>query len=113
MPILKYFGYTGSGLLALLFGLNWLMPETPIAVVRTEVSRSSIRISSIERLPDRIVFDTSTPQPPRAAHGAQTSAFVFAQVTPGPLATFEPKRQTNPSLKLTFSYSTDHFQPMI
>ena len=63
MLVLKYFAYAGSGLLALLFGLNWLVPETPITAVRTEVNRSSIRISSIERLPDRIVFDTSAPQP--------------------------------------------------
>lgn len=113
MPILKYFGYAGSGLFALLFGLNWLMPDTPMAVVRTEVNRSPIRISSIEQLPDRIVFDTSAPRPFRAAQEAQTSAFVFAQITPGPLATFEPKRQTSRSRKLTFSYSTDRFQPVI
>jgi|SRR3954454_23595799 hypothetical protein len=113
MLVLKYFAYAGSGLLALLFGLNWLVPETPITAVRTEVNRSSIRISSIERLPDRIVFDTSAPQPRRAVQAAQSSAFVFAQISPGPLARFEPKRQNNLSPKLTFSYSTDRFRPVI
>ena len=113
MLILKYFGYAGSGLLALLFGLSWLVPEKPIVAVRTEVNRSSIRISSIERLPDRIVFDTSAPQPRRAVQAAQKSAFVFFQITPGPLARFELKRHNNLSPKLSFNYSTDRFQPMI
>jgi hypothetical protein len=110
MPLKLYFGYVGGGLLALLFGLNWLMAEQPIKAVRAEISKSSIRISSIERLPERVIFDTSAPQPaPAMVQAIQRSAFVFAQITPGPLARFEPKRLP----KMTFNYSTDRFQPVI
>jgi hypothetical protein len=110
MPLKLYFGYVGSGLLTLLFGLNWLMADPPIKAGRAEASKSSIRISSIERLPERIIFDTRTPQPaPGVVRAIQRSAFVFAQITPGPLARFEPKRPR----KMTLNYSTDRFQPVI
>lgn len=110
MPLKLYFGYVGSGLLALLFGLSWLIAEPPNKAARAEISKTSIRISSIERLPERIIFDTRTPQPaPEVVRAIQQSAFVFAQITPGPLARFEPKRLP----KMTLNYSTDRFQPVI
>src|ERR1700712_3626149 len=110
MPLKLYFGYVGSGLLALLFGLSWLIAEPPNKAARAEISRTSIKISSIERLPERIIFDTRAPQPaPEAVRAIQRSAFVFAQITPGPLARFEPKRLP----KMTLNYSTDRFQPVI
>jgi hypothetical protein len=62
MPLKQYFGFVGSGLLALIFGLNWCITETPTERIRSGASKSLIRVSSIERLPERVVFDTSVPQ---------------------------------------------------
>jgi hypothetical protein len=127
MPILKYFGFVSSGLLALLFGLNWLMPERQFEPARAEAgSKFAIRISSIEKLPERVVFDTSVPSPlPRVDKATvavlknrqqpmSQSAFVFAQITPGPLPTFEAKRRSRQVVpKISFNYPTNHFQPLI
>ena len=89
MPLLKYFGFVGSVLLMLLLGANWYFPEPITELVHNGIDKSAIRISSIEKLPERIVIDTSLPtivpapsvidtavQPPQAA---------FAQIAPGPL----------------------------
>ncbi len=115
MPFIRYFGFVGSGLVALLFGLNWLVPEPRLEPARADVTRPAIRISSIEKLPERIVFDTSAPPAlPRIVKTTQQSAFVFAQITPGTLATFEPKRRSSQAApKISFNYSTDRFQPVI
>lgn len=84
MPLLQYFGYVGPALLMLLMGVNWLLPVPVVEPTHTAVARPVIRISSIETLPERVVFDTSLPQiailptPPQ-------SAFSFVQITPGPL----------------------------
>jgi hypothetical protein len=61
MPLLKYFGSVGTALLLLLFGLNWLVPQSAEGPVRSGVDRTVIRISSIERLPEPVVIDTSLP----------------------------------------------------
>ena len=61
MPLLKYFSSVGAALLLLLYGLNWLLPLSAEGPVRSGVDRTVIRISSIERLPEPVVIDTSLP----------------------------------------------------
>jgi hypothetical protein len=84
MPLLQYFGYVGPALLILLMGVNWLLPVPVVEPTHSAIARPAIRISSIETLPERVVFDTSLPQiailpaPPQ-------SAFSFVQITPGPV----------------------------
>jgi hypothetical protein len=110
----------------MLFALNWLMPEQQFLAVRAEPSKFAIRISSIEKLPERVVFDTSVPSPLTRVDKATVavlknrqqpmsqSAFVFAQITPGPLPRFEPKRRSlQAARKISLNYSTNHFQPLI
>jgi hypothetical protein len=94
MPLLRFLGVVGPALLMLLLAVNWLMPEAIAERTHKEIQRPAIRISSIEKLPERVVFDTSLPQsaiPPTAIPTAielPQSAFAFVQITPGPLPTF-------------------------
>ena len=105
MPLLRYFGFVGTALLTLLLVSHWLLPESTAEPVRRNIDKTFIRISSIEKLPEKVVFDTSLPyvaQPPSVApprtvaaaaaplvHAAPVrSAFAFVQITPGPLPGF-------------------------
>jgi hypothetical protein len=93
MPLLRYFCVVGPALLMLLLAVNWILPEA-IEQVHASTARPNIRISSIEKLPERVVFDTSLPQvAPRprvmpAGTELPQSAFTFVQITPGPLPKF-------------------------
>ena len=111
MPLLRYFGFVGTALLTLLWVSHWLLPGSTAEPVRNDIDRTFIRISSIEKLPEKVVFDTSVPYvapppsvaPPAtvaaaAAHAAPIhaprvqSAFAFVQLTPGPLPGFTKAR---------------------
>jgi hypothetical protein len=61
MPLLRYFGFVGSALLLLLFGLNWYLPQPVAEPVGAATDRPVIRISSIATLPEPVVIDTSLP----------------------------------------------------
>ncbi len=61
MPLGRYFTFTGSILLALLFLADWYMPKTSIEAGRTDVDRAIIRIHSQHKWPEAVVFDTSQP----------------------------------------------------
>jgi hypothetical protein len=74
MPLLRYFGFVGSALLLLLLGLNWYLPQPAAEPVGAVTDRPVIRISSIEKLPEPVVFDTSLPTivpPPTALEFAE------------------------------------------
>ena len=60
MPLLKYFGFVGSALLLLLLALNWLLPEVKTESVNAAAEKPVIRISSIEKLPEKIDIDTNS-----------------------------------------------------
>jgi hypothetical protein len=61
MPLMRYFGFVGSALLLLLFGLDWYLPQPVVEPVRAVTDKPVIRITSIEKLPERVVIDTSLP----------------------------------------------------
>jgi hypothetical protein len=74
MPLMRYFGFVGSALLLLLFGLDWYLPQPVVEPVRAVTDKPVIRISSIEKLPERVVIDTSLPTivpPPTALEFAE------------------------------------------
>ena len=78
MPLLKYFGWVGSFLVAALFAANWCF-SAPIA--RSQPSdvplnqRINIRIHSDHKWPERVVFDTTRAKlAPAEAAQAETSA---------------------------------------
>jgi hypothetical protein len=94
MPLLKYFGFVGSALLLLLLALNWLLPEVKTESVNADAEKPVIRISSIEKLPEKVDIDTnlSTIAPSLAMIAIDPpvlqSPFVFVQMTPGSLPSF-------------------------
>src|SRR4051794_31254470 len=59
MPLLRYFGFAGSALVLLLFGLSWFVPEPVAEPIRNGIDRPVIRISSVEKLPERADIDVS------------------------------------------------------
>jgi hypothetical protein len=63
MPLARYFLYVGGALLALLLVLNASLPPSPEAATATatEFTRPVVRIHSTQKLPERIVIDTSIP----------------------------------------------------
>ncbi|WP_338827359.1 hypothetical protein [Bradyrhizobium sp. 27S5] len=65
MPVARYFLYMGGVLLALLFVVNLVVPQE--AVVTSQglsspgVDKTMVRIKSTQKLPERVVYDTSVP----------------------------------------------------
>jgi hypothetical protein len=64
MPLTRYFLFVGGVLLALLFVVGAVLPQLPVADTDradAEVDKSTIRIHSDRKWPERVVFDTSLP----------------------------------------------------
>jgi hypothetical protein len=79
MPLLRYFLFVGGSLLALLFIANAAYPTVPLPETLTSGSDlPPIRIRSEQKLPERVVFDTSVAMPGQAA----AKPVVIAQVKP-------------------------------
>jgi hypothetical protein len=74
MPLLQYFAWVGSCLLAALFAASWCIP-TPIAPApQSDVplhEKINIRIHTDHKWPERVVFDTTGSAP--RAEVAQTA----------------------------------------
>jgi hypothetical protein len=100
MPLMKYVFLGGSALVLLLLAMNWLLPDPTAEAVYSSTKRPVIRISSIQTLPERVVFDTSTSAPPpsvmRVAAQPRQSALTFEQITPGLLPTLSIVTQVTP-----------------
>ena len=102
MPLMKYFVFVGSALVIFLLTMNWFLPEPTPEPVYSSIEMPVIRISSIETLPERVVFDTSMPnmaRPPSVMRGAVQalqSAFTFEKITPGSLPAFSTLAQVTP-----------------
>jgi hypothetical protein len=64
MPLLKYFGWVGSFLVAALFATNWCCSAPIVRAPRSDVPfdpKINIRIHSDQKWPERVVFDTTRP----------------------------------------------------
>jgi hypothetical protein len=61
MPIGRYIAWVGASLLALLFLVDWYLPNSLPEPATDEINRPFIRIASIQHPPERIVIDTSQP----------------------------------------------------
>jgi hypothetical protein len=110
MPLMKYVFFGGSALVLLLLAMNWLLPDPTAEAVYSSTKRPVIRISSIQTLPERVVFDTSMSAPPpsvmRVAAQPRQSAFTFEQITPGLLPTFSIVTQVTPKKKIAAKRET-------
>ncbi len=101
MPVARYFLYVGGVLLALLFLVDAFMPQEFAVASHSApgIDKSTVRIHSVQKLPERVVYDTSLPTivplaartvvaaaaPPAPAADASAQARVrntFAQFVP-------------------------------
>jgi hypothetical protein len=95
MPLLKYFGWVGSFLVAALFAANWCS-SVPIARSRPSdvplTRRINIRIHTDQKWPERVVFDTTrsmpTPDAKREAESDLGSSATLARAERQPFDAF-------------------------
>ena len=80
MPIIRYFVFVGSVLVALLFAIDRYLPTPPETGQASDPDKTIIRIRSARSLPEKIVFDTRP----------QTAAPALANVDPVPDAVERP-----------------------
>jgi hypothetical protein len=97
MPVARYFLFVGAVLLALLFAVDALVPQGAVVASNSlsspGIDKSTVRIHSTQKLPERVVYDTNLPtivpaQVNAVASAAPTSAEArvrdtFAQFVPG------------------------------
>ena len=109
MPVVRYFLFVGGVLLALLLAVDAFSPQQVAVASNTApgVDKTVVRIRSDQKLPERVVYDTSLPTivPPTAtvqvaAAPAATEATAqarvrdtFAQFVPAEPKKIEPQVQ--------------------
>ena len=113
MPVARYFLFVGGMLLALLFALDAFAPQQTVLAgnAAPSINKTVVRIRSDQKLPERVVYDTSLPTivppaaateiaaapgPPAADVGAQAQVRdTFAQFVPAEAKKLEkqPKSQ--------------------
>ena len=90
MPVARYFLFAGGVLLALLLAIDALVPQQ--AIVASEaapsVNKTIVRIRSDQKLPERVVYDTSLPTivPPPTMTAQAVAPPVRAVAPTSPLA---------------------------
>jgi hypothetical protein len=71
MLVTRYFVFVGGALLALLYAVDALVPQDAATASHSApgIDKSTVRIQSAQKLPERVVFDTNLPTivPPAAA----------------------------------------------
>ena len=63
MLVTRYFIYVGGALLALLYAVDALVPQDAATASHSApgIDKSTVRIHSAQKLPERVVFDTNLP----------------------------------------------------
>jgi hypothetical protein len=93
MPLARYFLFVGGVLLALIWFCNAYLPEPVQSAAASDTVRPVVRIHSAQKLPERIVIDTSIPTiipPPTAVAEVQVKSpalDALAQVAPADMKT--------------------------
>ena len=91
MPILRYFLYVGGALLSLLLISNAVMPQMPLPSTLTSGSDLPVvRIHSDRKLPERVVFDTSSTVSSAPIPVIPSTKVAEAAVPTGPQAAVAP-----------------------
>ena len=116
MPVARYFLYVGGVLLALIFAFDAFAPQQPVVASNMagnqvpSIDKTVVRIRSDQKLPERVVYDTSVPTivPPKptvvqaaAAPPARVADITaqarvretFAQFVPAEAKKLEPQVQ--------------------
>jgi hypothetical protein len=68
MPVARYFLCVGGVLLALLFAIDFFTPQDVASHSAPGLDKTTVRIHSVQKPPERVVYDTSLPTivPPAA-----------------------------------------------
>lgn len=59
MPVIRYFGFVGGALLALLFVVSGYFPPTKVDRPEVAIDKTTIRIASRQAGPELVTIDTS------------------------------------------------------
>lgn len=99
MPLARYFLYTGSVLLALLFLIDWYLPPPAVEAARADIDRSTIRLQSAHKWPSAVVFDTDQPTivPPVATAAVDVPPVQTAQPAKPPLEAMAMAQSKEPA----------------
>jgi hypothetical protein len=90
MPLLRYFLYVGGALLSLILIANLVLPQDSLPGTLTSVTQlPPVRIASDRKLPERIVFDTSTTVATAPVPVLPAPKVAAAAPTPAPAVTAE------------------------
>jgi hypothetical protein len=100
MPLARYFLFVGGALMALLFAFDFFSPkavaDSGVQSAGT-VDRSTLRIRSEQKWPERIVFDTTQPTiVPKAVESQTVQAAL-----PGP----EPTPEITPTARVRETFA--------
>jgi len=89
MPVARYFMFVGGALLALLFLIDAFAPSQAVVTSHAapSIDRSVVRIRSDQKLPERVVYDTSLPTIVPPASKVQVAA------APQPPVAIDPTAQ--------------------
>jgi hypothetical protein len=103
MPLARYFVFVGGALVALLFAFDFFSPKAAAdggVDSAGMVDKSTLRIRSEQKWPERIVLDTS--QPTIVPKAAQTSTAPTVQAAlPGP----EPAVEMTPKARVRETFA--------
>jgi hypothetical protein len=88
MPVARYFMFVGGALLALLFLIDAYAPSQAVTVshAASTIDRNVVRIRSDQKLPERVVYDTSLPTIVPPASKVQVAAAPQPPVAVDPTA---------------------------
>ena len=90
MPVARYFLFAGGVLLALLLAIDALVPQQAAVASQAapSVNKTVVRIRSDQKLPERVVYDTSLPTivPPPTMTAQAVAPPVRAVAPASPLA---------------------------
>jgi hypothetical protein len=90
MPVARYFLFVGGVLLALLLAIDALVPQEAIVASQAapSVNKTVVRIRSDQKLPERVVYDTSLPTivPPPAMTAQVTAPVAPSTVAAAPVS---------------------------
>lgn len=133
MPLFRYFVVTGGVLAAVLLIVNRFVAQPESDSTQAEQGSPTIRINSVEKWPEKIVFDTSAPQirppdvaaslvaspPAPAANEKAREAFALAAqpaaepkpATPPPSRRVAVSRHRHPSARAMAHDQPMFFQP--
>src|SRR3954452_6738681 len=109
MPLARYFVFVGGALMALLFVFDLFSPKAAADIgihSAGNVDKSTVRIRSDQKWPERVVFDTQPTVAPMAVQTAQAQATqTQATQTQAALAGPEPAPEITPKARVRETFA--------